>query len=672
MGLGLGGIPIHWVCTAAMVVSAAYATDPPPIQPPDRPIAPILPMDDIRVGMKGYGLTVFQGTRIEPFRVEVVSVMRQFTPGHGVIWVRCPEPRMQKLGPVQGMSGSPIYLWPEGDTTDHQPGQGGRLIGALALGFSGTKDCYVGIQPIEQMRQVGERATPDEAEQPAQQHGGQGQDVLGGLVRLIAHHRAQGRQAWRAEAALRLAIPPGQLTAQPATGPRMSEQDLWSPPWLTGQALGLKLPIVVGSTVAAQALAEALEPLGMLPVAAATRAGGPPDGAAVSIPPSWIDPEAIRLEPGSVLSVPLAFGDMDLSAVGTVTEVQPDGRVLAFGHGLLSQGPIAVPMATGYIHFIMPSLASSFKLGGSGVIRGAIVRDENSAVVGIPGGQFDTAPVDVAVHAVTGPPAVRYHYQVVHHRRLTPFITATVVLQSITARSNLPVENTVRLHGTIRFTGNRMLNLDSTLINTSASDVLLELLPLIATMMQNPHDSMALESAQLMADIEPVARSGSIVNARIDQAEIAPGDPIGITVQIQPYGQTTVKRHIKLPTPEGLEDGDYDLIVCDAQTYLQLLFENRPHLLATSSVDEFRDILQRVLGTASDAVYAILQLPDGGLAIGRQELPRLPSSRRALYDTPTSTMATPYVDWVEHVEPTEWVLTGRTQFSIRIRKALSQ
>lgn len=643
-------------------------------------LTPILPLDQVQIGMKGYGLTVFQGIRVEPFRVEVVAVMRKFAPGRGLIWVRCPEPRMQKLGPVQGMSGSPIYLWSQDDEASNQPGQGGKLIGALALGFNGTKDCFVGIQPIEQMRQVSGRADQwAELPQESTELGGDPPaDVLQPIRQLIESSGRSPSQNWRARAILRASTQTFGLRRSQTV--KMTDlRGTPPPPRLRGQVLPMKLPLVVGSNNVAHALEPALEPLGLLPVSltdAVTATNRPPgattDGATVvGIPPPGIQPEDIRLEPGGVLSIPLAFGDLDLSAVGTITEVWPDGRVLAFGHGVFGEGPLAVPMATGYVHFIMPSLAASFKLGGSAVIRGSIVRDEHSAVVGAPVMSFTTSPVEVMVRKSALDSASEYQYRIVHHRRLTPFIAGAVVLQSITAESNLPIQNTLRLHGTARFGGSRLLEIDSTLVNTAGNDLLLELLPILTIMMRNPHESMSLESLRLTADIEPTIRSASIVNALIDRAEIAPGDTIGITIHIQPYGQPIVKKRIVLATPESLADGDYELVVCDAATYTQLLLENRPHLLATTNADDLRDVLQRILNVRADAIYAVLQLPESGLAVGRQEMPQLPSSRRALFDTPTNTITTTYMESIEKIVPLGLVIGGSTQFTVGVRHALA-
>lgn len=115
--------------------------------------APIIRVADVRIGMRGYGMTVFQGTEPEPFAVEVMAVAPQATPQHAVVWVRCHDARLEKSGPVQGMSGSPIYLWAEGEA--QELGQGGLLLGAFAFGYANTNDAMVGVQPIEYMRQTG-------------------------------------------------------------------------------------------------------------------------------------------------------------------------------------------------------------------------------------------------------------------------------------------------------------------------------------------------------------------------------------------------------------------------------------------------------------------------------------------------------------------------------------
>jgi hypothetical protein len=67
-------------------------------------------VDEIRPGMKGYGLSVFRGTEPERFDVEVIDVLHQFRPNQDMILIRTPHPLLDRARGVAGMSGSPIYL----------------------------------------------------------------------------------------------------------------------------------------------------------------------------------------------------------------------------------------------------------------------------------------------------------------------------------------------------------------------------------------------------------------------------------------------------------------------------------------------------------------------------------------------------------------------------------
>ena len=45
-------------------------------------------VDEVRAGMKGFGKTVFQGTKIEQFDVELLGVLKNFAPKQDMILAR--------------------------------------------------------------------------------------------------------------------------------------------------------------------------------------------------------------------------------------------------------------------------------------------------------------------------------------------------------------------------------------------------------------------------------------------------------------------------------------------------------------------------------------------------------------------------------------------------------
>ena len=107
----------------------------------------IFPLADIRAGQHGIGRTVFSGTKIEEFQVDILGVLENIGPGESIILARLSGGPLANTGVMQGMSGSPVYI-------------DGRLAGAVALGFPLSKEAIAGIRPIEEMLRVDPDAKP--------------------------------------------------------------------------------------------------------------------------------------------------------------------------------------------------------------------------------------------------------------------------------------------------------------------------------------------------------------------------------------------------------------------------------------------------------------------------------------------------------------------------------
>jgi len=110
----------------------------------------ILPLAEVRPGMRAVARTVFSGQKIEPFEGTVLGVAKNFMgPQRHVILVEFEGERLEHTGIAQGMSGSPVYV-------------NGKLIGALSLGFSPfPKDPVAGVTPIEYMLAETQEGTVD-------------------------------------------------------------------------------------------------------------------------------------------------------------------------------------------------------------------------------------------------------------------------------------------------------------------------------------------------------------------------------------------------------------------------------------------------------------------------------------------------------------------------------
>src|SRR5215212_40078 len=109
--------------------------------------ADTMPLSQIQKGMKGYGLTVFEGTKVERFDVEILGVLNNIGPSQDLILARVDSPVVKRAGVIAGMSGSPIFI-------------DGKVIGALAYAWQFAKEPVAGITPIEEMLKISQRIAP--------------------------------------------------------------------------------------------------------------------------------------------------------------------------------------------------------------------------------------------------------------------------------------------------------------------------------------------------------------------------------------------------------------------------------------------------------------------------------------------------------------------------------
>src|SRR5205807_8340433 len=95
---------------------------------------------EIRPGMVGIGRTVFDGTRVEEFKVNVLGVLENVIGTHrNLILAKLEGGPLANTGVIAGMSGSPVYI-------------DGKLVGAVSYALGQfSKEPIAGITPIAEM-----------------------------------------------------------------------------------------------------------------------------------------------------------------------------------------------------------------------------------------------------------------------------------------------------------------------------------------------------------------------------------------------------------------------------------------------------------------------------------------------------------------------------------------
>jgi len=83
----------------------------------------ILPLDQVKPGMKGVAWTVFQGTEPEPIPIEIIGRWKDMWGPKQDIIIAKMGGKALRTNVAAGMSGSPVYI-------------DGKLVGAVALRLS--------------------------------------------------------------------------------------------------------------------------------------------------------------------------------------------------------------------------------------------------------------------------------------------------------------------------------------------------------------------------------------------------------------------------------------------------------------------------------------------------------------------------------------------------------
>lgn len=568
--------------------------------------AKYITVDEIRPGQDAYCLTVLKGNRVEKFDLEVLSIIRNVQPGRDVIIVIGTDERFKHLGPIRGCSGSPVYIE-------------GRMAGALAGGWSFSKDPLYQVTPIEDMLRVGPSANT-RAAAPVTSLGldfSKPLDLADINNCLIASHTNSKLKTQNLE--LLVTSLPGQICERVA-------------PWF--------------------------EPFGLMPVA-----GGSAN--------SELDSKnsALTLEPGACLTIPLVSGDISMAVVGTVTE-RADNRIYAFGHSFLGYGDIDLPMAAGRVHTVVSNMQFSFKLASDGPKLGAIRADGATAIYGEIGAKAKLIPMRITVdHYNAGEGTKTYDCQVAVNRIYTPMVTQTALLGAISAAGSLPPEHMLRYKTKIGVDGFDPISFENVSSGQSIREFANEAVGPIAMLMNNPYQQTNITSLDFEAKVLPKNILSNIWSVRLSDSKARPGQTIDVSVVLMSYMSEKKTHRLEFKVPENLPPGQYDILVGGGSEYEKFLRRVSPHKFTTHDLPTLVEALRDLLTIRRDRLYLTMILPPGGIVIQRAELADLPQTKAMLLgDAKRTTTSLPFQHWLEKDIYTGDIILGKKTLKLTVTK----
>ncbi len=576
-------------------------------------------IDEIKPGMKGYCLTCYEGTKIEKFEIKVLDVVKNFQPGRSAIMIMGTDKRFIHTGPVAGCSGSPVYI-------------NKRLAGAMAFGWTFSKDPLYGVTPIAEMLEV---------------KSGKSQNA----------NQVSGQRGFSYNFDFSKPLSFSAITNQMKTS-------------LTNMAKAndnrLLCPLSVGGLgqMAFSELDEALGGLGFMAVAGAEIGSGSGSASEKMLFPEDLK---IKLEPGSSVAVPLVDGDITMAAVGTVTEVVGN-KIYGFGHSFLGYGDVDFPMATARVHTVVSSVARSFKFASPVKTVGALKADESVAIYGVVGEKAKMIPMKISIDRYNDDPRV-YRCRLTVNQIYAPVLLRSCIYGAAFKSGVLPPNCTVKYKAKIITKSKDVIEFDNVGNQFGLLDFALDMGDIVAVLLNNPFYDFQIDYIFIKVEMADQQTTANLTAIELDKTKLQPGAILQATLSLDTFGQGRKKYTCQIKIPENLTPGKYQLNVFDAYEYEDFVMKNAPYKFMTEDKQTLVTAIGNLVDIKKNALYLVLPLTSKGLAIGSSVLPDLPTNKAFLFADGKRAMGiVPCAKWQETIVVTDSIVIGTQKIFIEIKK----
>jgi len=493
-----------FVASFLVIGSLAFAAEKPKLIESKKPIVPIMPLSEVKIGMRGVAYTVFEGVKPEPMEVEVLGILRNMAgPKGDVILVRLHGKKPEYTGVVAGMSGSPFYI-------------DGKLVGALAYRIGEfSKEPIGGITPIESMLEINE------------------------LDQSYAANEA-------AQAAARAQLP--SRTSGPGQSPDVQPVQTY--------LKQIDTPLVFSgfSEEAVRRFAPQFAQAGIIPVMGVGSASDAKQ------------PEPI--EAGSSIGAVLVRGDMDIAATCTVTYVDPERLLACghplMNFGLvdmpMNKSQVLATLASPANAF---KIATTTEAVGAFVqdrhtgILGRFGKQPRMIPVKLNFhgmAQPKSFNFEVLNNAKLTPVAM-----------MTTIYNAIQGMNDYGEDTTFRVNGIINVAGFPKLALNNMYApLDGG--NPTAVQIAMSVGERFSRIFDNPYERADIQGVELNIDLIRERKWARLETSRTDVTEARPGDEIVVETVLRPYRGDRIVRQVPIRIPTSTPKGTLRILVSDGDT----------------------------------------------------------------------------------------------------------
>ena len=462
----------------------------------------VYPVSQVQRGVVGVGYTVVEGTTIEPFSVEILGVLERAGPAGSLILVRAFGDLIDRVGGIaSGMSGSPVYV-------------DGKLLGAIGYGFQ-LADHRIGlVTPAEDMLEVMSLIDAGSLQEPELlPPEGQWVELPKGIV--LADSTAEARK-------LKALLPEDVWVATPVSTPLMVS------------GLG---PRTMGR------LRELFSNYDVVPM----QAGGSLRDSGIEAP----------LAPGAALGVQLVRGDVDITAIGTLTAIDGD-RFVGFGHQFLGRGEVDHFVTGAYIYTTVSSISFPFKIGAPLDTVGSLLQDRGAGIAGVLGRAPDSIHLRVRVADRDREVERDFRVEVARDAELTVPLMVVSALEAVDRALDRLGPGTSRVNFRIDGSGMpRALVRENVFYSSSdiAAASLSELLVASELLQENEFQDPVIQEVSVDIEVESTRRTARIERAEPKARRVRPGETVDVVVTLRPFRERPFEVTVPLEIPPDVGRG---------------------------------------------------------------------------------------------------------------------
>ncbi len=478
-----------------------------------------MPISEISPGMKGIGKTVFRGTQIENFQVDIIDIVR----GEGgisyFILANLSGDKIKESGGISaGMSGSPVYIED-------------RLIGAVSYAWEMSENNLCLVTPIQEMLEIFNLP-------------------YNNSHTISQEYKISNSLCFTGEKANKIKV---KNFVEDNNFPELAgrEEIIFYPVASPVIVSGIK-----GRTF--DKLSSSFKKYNLMLIqGVGFNENSDRNFQEVGERPSN------KIEAGSAIGIQLTRGDVNITSIGTVT-YRKGNKILALGHPFLKKGKSSFLLSEIYIYHSFPNKVMPFKLGSPLNLVGKVVQDREAGILAILNSYPPVIPLKIQVTELNSGLSYQMGVQMINDYDLLEPLVSNITVQAIdnaldrigAGTAQIDIEIKGKKEGQELFRKNMYYSSDDIAIQA-----ITEIPEIIDLIVNNYFEIVDLTAINIDIEIDTKKKICRVEEVVLEDSSIKPGDYLEAKIKIRPFREDLIEKTLTIHIPSDTPPGEALLMV---------------------------------------------------------------------------------------------------------------